>query len=333
MKHAGEDRRPIVCFGEALIDFLAQTPSSPRTPRAFLQFAGGAPANVAVAVARLGGNAQFVGMLGEDMFGDFLLAQLHDAGVDVRYVMRTADAKTALAFVSLDEDGERSFSFYRPPAADLLFRAEHFDVRCLDAAAAFHVCSNSLTEADIAQTTVAGMRRARAAGALVSMDANLRPSLWSAETDPAPRLWAALLEADLVKLCRAELDFLAQSAGTESAALQRLLAGHPRCVLVTDGAAPIRWFTRDAHGTAATFRIAATDTTGAGDAFVGGLLQQLVAQGISAGTFTNFLAQPARLEAALVFAAAAGALATTRHGAFAAMPAREEIERLLQAQA
>ena len=225
-----------------------------------------------MAVARLGGNAQFVGMLGEDMFGDFLLAQLRDAGVDVGYVMRTADAKTALAFVSLDEDGERSFSFYRPPAADLLFRAEHFDVRCLDAAAVFHVCSNSLTEADIAQTTVAGMRRARAAGALVSMDANLRPSLWSAETDPAPRLWAALLEADLVKLCRAELDFLAQSAGTESAALQRLLAGHPRCVLVTDGAAPIRWFTRDAHGTAATFRIAATDTTGAGDAFVGGLL-------------------------------------------------------------
>ncbi|RZA12511.1 MAG: hypothetical protein EOP93_21810, partial [Lysobacteraceae bacterium] len=107
----------ILCFGEALIDFLARPGDTPDAPRAFLQFAGGAPANVAVAVARLGGDAQFIGMLGEDMFGDFLLGSLRDAGVGTGGVVRTGQANTALAFVALADDGERSFSFYRPPAA------------------------------------------------------------------------------------------------------------------------------------------------------------------------------------------------------------------------
>lgn len=324
---------PVVCFGEALIDFLAQPPASPQAARAFLQYAGGAPANVAVAVARMGGSAQFVGMLGSDLFGDFLLAELQGAGVDTAYVTRTSAAKTALAFISLDAQGERSFSFYRPPAADLLFCAKHFEARCFEQAALFHVCSNSLTEPAIAQTTIAGMRRARAAGALVSMDANLRPALWPDGVDPLPRLWAALLEADLIKLCRAELDVLARSAGDETRALQRLLAAQAQCVLVTDGAAPIRWFTRNAQGTARTFRATAIDTTGAGDAFVAGLLYQLIMQRITAADLAAFLAQPTRLESALDYAAAAGALAITRHGAFAAMPTATEIEQLLQAHA
>ena len=112
----------IVCFGEALIDFSPAPGLQPDQPRMFVQHAGGAPANVAVAVARLGGQSEFVGMLGADMFGDFLLDSLRDAGVEVRHVQRTGDAPTALAFVALDAQGERSFSFYRPPAADLLFR-------------------------------------------------------------------------------------------------------------------------------------------------------------------------------------------------------------------
>jgi len=117
----------IVCFGEALIDMLAQPPATPDAPRAFLQFAGGAPANVSVAVARLGGDSHFVGMLGNDMFGDFLLQSLREAGVATDGVVRTDEARTALAFVALDARGERSFSFYRPPSADMLFRAAHFD--------------------------------------------------------------------------------------------------------------------------------------------------------------------------------------------------------------
>jgi len=324
-------RSAIVCFGEALVDFLARPPASADAPRHFVEYAGGAPANVAAAVARLDGQARFVGMLGKDMFGDMLASQLQAARVDISYVRRTAEAKTALAFVSLDEHGERSFSFYRPPAADLLFRAEHFDARCFDNAAAFHVCSNSLTEPAVAAATLAGIGHARGAGAIVSMDLNLRPALWPQGIDPAPLLWEALLEADLVKLCQGELDFLAQSAGGADAALQRLGSGRARCVLVTEGAAPIRWFTRTRQGIAPTFPAHVVDTTAAGDAFVGGWLQSLVEQGVDPGNLEAFLEQPERLADSLRRAAACGALATTRHGAFAAMPTRAEAEHLLRA--
>ena len=324
-------RSAIVCFGEALVDFLARPPASADAPRHFVEYAGGAPANVAAAVARLDGQARFVGMLGEDMFGDMLASQLQAAGVDTSYVRRTSEAKTALAFVSLDAQVERSFSFYRPPAADLLFREEHFEARCFDDAAVFHVCSNSLTEPAIAAATLAGMRRARDAGVLVSMDLNLRPSLWPHGVDPAPRLWEALLEADLVKLSHGELEFLAQSAGGPDAVLKRLGDGRARCVLITEGAAPIRWFTRTQQGIAPTFPVQVVDTTAAGDAFVGGWLQALVEQGVDPGNLDAFLEQPARLAESLRQAAACGALATTRHGAFAAMPTRAEAEHMLRA--
>lgn len=323
----------IVCFGEALIDFLARPGKAAGEPRHFVEYAGGAPANVAVAAARLGGNARFLGMLGQDMFGDFLAEQFDAYGVDTRHIQRTAEAKTALAFVSLDGDGERSFSFYRPPAADLLFRDSDFNADSFTDAGVFHVCSNSLTEEAIAATTLAGMRRARMAGALVSMDMNLRPSLWAAGVDPAPRLLAALLEADLIKLCGSEFEFLARHLGGEEAALQRLWHGYATCVLITDGATPIRWFTRTRSGSVATFRVAPSDTTGAGDAFVGGLLQRLASLGVNASNFPDFLQRDDDFVGALRYAAAAGALATTRHGAFAAMPSAADVERLMQEQA
>lgn len=322
-------RDAIVCFGEALIDFLA-LPAQPGQPRHFVEYAGGAPANASAAVARLGGNARFVGMLGEDMFGEFLMSQLRAFGVDTRFALRTSEARTALAFVSLDEEGERSFSFYRPPAADLLFRAEHFREEAFADAAVMHVCSNSLTEADIARTTIAGMRLAREQGALVSMDLNLRPSLWPEGFDAAPRLWEALAQADIIKLCRSEADFLIHRAGHHDAMLQRLWQGSARLVLITDGGKPIRWHTRSATGEAPTFRVPVVDTTAAGDAFVGALLQRLVTRGARAEDFDAWLADESAIVDALRHAAAGGALATTRHGAFAALPTSDDLETLLR---
>jgi len=245
----------IICFGEALIDFLASPPTAGEA-RIFRQFAGGAPANAAVAVAKLGGRCEFVGMLGQDMFGDFLLKSLHEAGAGVRYVRRTASAKTALAFVSLDAHGERSFGFYRPPSADLLFRNADFDTACFAEAGVFHVCSNSLTDEDIATTTLSGMALARAGGALVSLDLNLRPALWPDATPSLPILWQALEAADLVKLAREELEYLKQGRHGDDEIVTRLLRT-ARLVLVTDGAAPMRWHTRERSGELAAFRVKA----------------------------------------------------------------------------
>lgn len=317
----------IICFGEALIDFLAIPPTAGEA-RIFRQFAGGAPANAAVAVAKLGGRCEFVGMLGQDMFGDFLLKSLHEAGAGVRYVRRTACAKTALAFVSLDAHGERSFSFYRPPSADLLFRNADFDTACFADAGVFHVCSNSLTDEDIATTTLSGMALARAGGALVSLDLNLRPALWPDATPSLPILWRALEAADLVKLAREELEYLKQGRHGDDEIVARLLRT-ARLVLVTDGAAPMRWHTRERSGELAAFKVMAVDTTAAGDAFIGGLLSQLQGNEIDARCFDALLAHPSELERCLRYASACGALAVTRHGAFAALPTHAEAMALL----
>lgn len=323
----------IVCFGEALIDLLAQPPATPDAPRAFLQYAGGAPANVAVAAARLGADTHFAGMLGEDMFGDFLFDSFTAMGVATDCIVRTGEAKTALAFVALDADGERSFSFYRPPAADLLFRAEHFHPACFDRAGVFHVCSNSLTDEAVAEATLHGMARAREAGAVVSLDLNLRPALWPHGVDPSPRLWRALERADLVKLSREEFEYLARPLAGEAEVLSRLFAAQAQCVVVTDGAAPVRWFTRESKGQVTGFRVDALDTTAAGDAFVGGLLVRLGERnGDGRRGFAGFCRDRAAIEDAIRFGAAVGALAVTRKGAFAAMPDHDEVQRLLQEQ-
>ncbi|MBP1475535.1 carbohydrate kinase [Frateuria sp. MAH-13] len=316
--------RPILCFGEALIDFHAEGTGAAGFPRAFVPFAGGAPANVAVAVARLGGAARFAGMLARDPFGDFLLDSLQRAGVGVADVARTDEANTALAFVSLDARGERSFNFYRPPSADLLFRPQHFRAQAFDDIGVFHVCSNSMTDPDLAETTREGMRRAQAAGALVSFDLNLRPALWPRESNPRPSVWPALHLADVVKLCAEEFAWLAE----DGALLTRLWRGRTRLLVVTDGPRPLRWFRRDASGEVPCPQVAAVDTTAAGDAFVGGLLYRLAALG-HATAFEALLREDAALEGMLAFAAACGALTVTRQGSFTAMPSAADVDAFL----
>jgi fructokinase len=320
----------ILCFGEALIDFHAQPQGGAGQPPAFVPFAGGAPANVAVAAALLGARARFAGMLARDMFGDFLLKSLTDLGVGTEDVARTDEARTALAFVAHDDKGDRSFSFYRPPAADLLFRPEHFRTEAFDDVSIFHVCSNSLTEAAIAATTVEGMRRARKAGALVSFDMNLRPALWPKDEAPLPRLWETLNEADVIKLSAEEFAFIHAGAGSDDAVLERLWRGKARLLLVTDGGEPMRWFTREAKGELKGYAVDAVDTTAAGDAFVGGLLARLDNEKVTPASFDALIADEARLVDLVRFAAACGAITATRKGSFTAIPDQAEVKAFME---
>jgi fructokinase len=322
-------KRTVLCFGEALIDFH-QEPRGKDSPPVYIPHAGGAPANVAVATARLGDASAFVGMFGRDVFGDLLLKGLSDAGVDTRHTRRTDAANTALAFVSHDARGDRSFSFYRPPSADLLFRDADFDPATFAGDNLFHAGSCSMTEPASAATTLRGMARARTAGALVSFDMNLRPALWPRGEDPAPTIWRALALADFIKLSAEELAFLAASVGGESAAFARLWQDHAQFMVVTDGAHAVRWFTRDQAGQAPTFPVRAIDATGAGDAFVGGCLHGFVQQAACSENLAAFATDSARRDPVLRFAAACGALAVTRTGSFAAMPTRSEVETFLE---
>ena len=323
----------VACFGEVLIDMMAEPPATSDSPRAFLQFAGGAPANVAVAVAKLGGDSNFIGMLGQDMFGDFLLKSLQDAKVSTDGVVRTDPARTALAFVALDAHGERTFSFYRPPAADLLFRAPHFDQVDFQNIRVFHVCSNSMTEDEIATTTFEGMRRASAAGAVVSFDMNLRPMLWPPKVDPAPRVWQALKLADVIKLSKEEFEWLCAGHGSDPEAIhKKILQGRASLLLVTDGDHPLRWYTRLDAGQIPALQVQVQDTTAAGDAFVGGFLYQLTQRLEGDATLEAFCGDRSAIEACLQFAAAVGALAVTKKGAFAAMPTLTEVTNLIEEQ-
>ena len=314
----------VLCFGEALIDMLAEPGGSYRP------YAGGAPANVAVALARLGTPVAFVGMLAQDAFGDLLLEGLTQAGVATHLLRRTAEANTALAFVTLDHKGERRFSFYRPPAADLLFRREHFQRDAFINAAAFHVCSNSLTDPACADATLEGVRLARACGALVSVDVNYRAGLWPTHADARPRIWSLLREADLVKLSGSEMRYLAEPMQREQSVIDELWRGKTRWLLVTDGAGRMRSLTREKELQLDAFKVDCLNATGAGDAFVAGILDSL--NEFRAEDFDVFLADELRMHKALRFAAACGALAVIRHGAFQAMPTRAEVATLLAAQ-
>ena len=322
--------RPILCFGEALIDFHAEGNDGHGFARHFVPFAGGAPANVAVAAARLGGSARFAGMLAKDRFGDFLLNSLQCAGVGTDDVVRTDAANTALAFVTLDATGERSFSFYRGPSADLLFRSSHFRPDTFHGLALFHVCSNSMTEPALAATTREGMQRAHAAGALVSFDLNLRPALWPAGVDALPLVWPALHLADVVKLSAEEFAWLAVDG--EQAALDRFWLGRTRLLVVTDGGKPLRWFHPDAEGELPGYAVDVVDSTAAGDAFVGGLLCCLAELPAGPARLDQLVTELPRLHAMLRFAAAAGALTVTRTGSFSAMPSGAEVLAFMEQQ-
>lgn len=298
-------------------------------PEQFTKFAGGAPANAAVAVAKLGGEAHFAGMLGEDAFGHFLNNALITEGVKTDYVRFTSEAKTALAFVSLDDRGERSFEFYRPPAADLLFRVDHFDAQLFSGPGILHICSNSLTEDAIADTTTTAVTLAQKAGWLVSMDVNLRHNLWPLGQADRERVNAMVAQADIVKLSIEELEYLAADDSPEAGGyISRQLQRRPQLVLVTDGAQPVQWATRANWGGVRPPAVRAVDTTAGGDGFIGGFLYQLAAAAVTPDALSQWL-DSGEHESALEFACGCGAHAVSRRGAFVALPTQESLKQFL----
>ncbi|WP_104202237.1 carbohydrate kinase family protein [Billgrantia saliphila] len=320
---------PVIAFGEALVDMLSSRlgDQAGDAPETFTPYAGGAPANVAVACARLGVPSRFLGMLGEDHFGDFLAAELSAHGVDLSGVVRTREARTALAFVSRDAHGERTFDFYRPPAADLLYRLEHLPAGVFAAPAIVHFCSNSLTEPEIADTTLAMADMASRAGCLVSVDANLRHNLWTSGSADIALVTQLIDRAGLVKLSTDELEYLRADHPADAWLAERLATG-VRLLVITDGPGEVR-----AVGVETDFRIApprveAVDTTAGGDAFIGGLLAELAGHLGEKVIEGGWHRDDALLRRAVETACRCGAHAVTRPGAYAALPDRDDLARL-----
>jgi len=313
----------VVCFGEALIDFLntGRERVENLETNVFRQFPGGAPANVAVAVAKLGGDAWFAGQVGNDQFGEFLVHSLQTYNVHTDFVSVHPEAKTALAFVFLDDAGDRSFSFHRERTADTLIQEDQINDDWYGPGDLFHFCSNTLTTPEIAQVTESGVRRGRAAGSIVSFDVNLRHNLWAAgkaERDAVNRLLAL---CDIVKFSREELDYL--SAGQGSDWIAKRLDEGTALVLVTDGSSPVSYYGRCFQGDVVPSTRNVVDTTAAGDGFMGGLLFGLS----SFGDVRAAIEDHEVLRSLTEFATECGAFTVTSAGAFPSLPRFEDVSR------
>lgn len=313
--------KSILCFGEALIDFLQVDTvlEGGLTLPQFRQFPGGAPANVAVAIAKLGGKSRFAGQVGQDPFGLFLKHALESYGVDTSSLLRHPTAPTALAFVSLDRHGDRSFSFYRSDTADMVLTPEQILPSWFSDTNCFHFCSNTLTDLSITRTTEQALLAARQQGCLISFDVNLRPGLWTDALVDRQRVQQFISLSDLIKFSRDELEFLAGDNGM--ALCQQLLEGGASLLLITDGANAIQVMGRGFTFDLPVPNVAVCDTTAAGDAFMGGLLYGLA----STKDLWSCLRDKITLLPLVAFASNCGALAVTRPGAYTALPTLSEV--------
>jgi fructokinase len=315
----------VICLGELLIDFVPTvTPTTLVDAPAFKKAPGGAPANVAVGLARLGVSSAFMGKVGDDPFGHFLADTLAAADVDVGTLRFTAQARTALAFVSLLADGDREFMFYRHPSADMLLTPEDIDTAALGGARALHFGSISLISEPSRSATVHAIEVAKEAGCLISCDPNLRLPLWPDAARAREGMLLGLSRAQVVKISDSELKFLTGS-DDPSAARAQLWSEETSLILITGGPEGCLYLTAEDEGHVAGFSVEAIDTTGAGDGFVAGILQGLVRD-------RAILRDETRLRTLCRFANAVAALATTERGAIPAMPTPDQVHRLLSVQ-
>jgi fructokinase len=318
----------VTALGEILIDFT-ESGVSDSGGALYERNAGGAPANVAAAVARLGGKAAFVGKVGPDSFGTFLKDTLLSLGVDASGMRVSSGAHTTLAFVSIGLRGERSFSFCRSPGADTELRADELDSRPVESTRVLHVGSLSLTREPSRGATFAAIDRARASGALVSYDPNWRPALWDDREAARETMRRVVPLADIVKVSEEELELLYGIAPNAEDDLERgaraILESGPRLALVTLGDQGTFWSTASSAGLVSAFASDAVDTTGAGDAFVGALLWRLTRLDPSVDPFAR---DAASIAADVRFANAAAAVCVRRRGAIPALPSFHEAMRV-----
>ena len=315
--------KKVISIGEALIDFIPQEKGvGLKDVSNFLRVAGGAPLNVAAAVAKIGGKSQILTKLGVDGFGDHILEEVKPLGVDISKVLRTKEANTALAFVSLKEDGERDFSFYRNPSADMLLNASEIEEEVFEDGGILHFCSVSLIDAPIKEAHRKAVEFAKKHNCLISFDPNVRLPLW--ETPEACR--KAILEflplSNIVKISDEELEFITGIAD-ETEALNFLLQGDVEVIIYTKGTNGAEFITKDRKIFSDSFKVKAQDTTGAGDSFIGSFLYQVAEGDNTLESLVNL--QEEKVKEILTFSNATAALTVCKKGAIGALPTKDEV--------
>ncbi|MGG3987220.1 carbohydrate kinase family protein [Bacillus smithii] len=320
--------RNFYSIGEVLIDFIPlQKGRALKDVVGFERVPGGAPANVAVAVARFGGKAYMITKLGMDAFGDFLLEQLQQAGVNTETVKRTNEANTGLAFVSLRHDGERDFSFYRNPSADLLLSEKEIEDGWFEDGDILHFCSVDLVESPMKKAHIKAIHLAKEKGSIISFDPNVRIPLWNNPETCRKTILEFVPMAHILKISEEELEFITGISNINEA-IQSLFTGDVRAIIYTKGAEGVELYLKGEVYQSPGYRVEVQDTTGAGDAFIGGFLYQLLEKGVRQETLEKILRE--HHQEVLSFANASGALTTSGKGAIPSIPTKEEINCFLQ---
>ena len=312
-----------LCIGELLIDFVSTTPDVTLAEApGFVKAPGGAPANVAVGLAKLGIDAGFIGKVGADAFGDFLSETLQQNSVDTSYLIAGETSRTTLAFVATRSDGMKDITFYRHPGADIQLSPDEIGTDYIQSAELFHYGSVSLSHSPSREATLHAIQSAKAGGAMLSYDPNLRLPLWENANDAKHWIWEVMPYADVVKISEEEWEFVTGDAELTSG-IERILGLGVRLLIVTLGERGCYYINGTADGYVNGFAVDVVDTLGAGDAFVAAMLMQLMKHE-DIGSL-----DASDLDAIMRYANAAGALATQKVGVIPALPTLSEIDQFL----
>lgn len=320
----------IVCMGELLAEFVATKNNvSLEDAPGFIKAPGGAPANVAVALQRLGMSSAFIGKVGDDPFGRFLRRALEADGVDTRALLADPQARTTAVYVTVWDDGHKDLCFYRNPGADMLLHPAEINENVFDGARGFHFGSITFIDEPSASAQRRALEIAHARGLMISYDPNYRPTLWPSEPLARQVIQDSFRYCHLAKVSQEEWE-VATGCADLDAGIHTVLDWGVELLVVSRGPDGALAATRDYRIELPAFPVDVVETTGAGDGFMAAMITCLLPAREQASSLRHV--DPELVRSALKFANAVGALTCTRPGAIPALPSREETLNFLESQ-
>ena len=313
----------VTALGELLIDFTADGSLSDRGNQLFEANPGGAPCNVLAMLQKLGKRTAFIGKVGNDSFGKLLKDTVREAGINTDNLLTDNDVPTTLAFVHTAPDGDRSFSFYRDPGADMMLRPENVHLELIKNSRIFHFGTLSMTDPNVEAATKTAIEAAKKANAIISFDPNLRPPLWKSLDTAKEKIHYGLSQCDVLKISDDEIAFLTDTEDVDAGiALIRKQYDIP-LICATMGKKGSKAYYKNLAVSRETFLdVNTVETTGAGDTFMACVLNAVLENGLDGFDEQN-------LYDMLTFANAASSMITTRRGALKVMPEKAEILKFL----
>lgn len=311
----------VVALGELLIDFTENGISG--NGNLLLEAnPGGAPCNVLAMLAKLGKKTAFIGKVGNDSFGKMLSDTIKNCGICADGLVFDDTVHTTLAFVHKKPDGDRDFSFYREPGADMMLRKSEIDEEIIKSAKIFHFGTLSSTHEGVREATRYGVDIAKESGALISFDPNLRPPLWNSLEDARREIEYGLEKCDILKISDNEIEFMTGLTDYDKAVRGLMEKYYIKLAFATLGKNGSRAYYRNIKAECEVFKVDTIETTGAGDTFCGSALNYVLEHDINCLTEND-------LKELLTFANAAAAIITTRRGALKVMPEKKEILEII----